>query len=855
MLKLGADPIRRSRRMHPRPLWLAGLAVALGVLGLGADPAPKPRPIGEATRALPGPLPGGGFDLPNGWRITPAGRQVADLNDLVLKMLPSPDGKVIVAGHSGYLPHGLSLIDTTTHKVVQEVPLKTTWLGLSWSPDGHTLYVSGGNANGEKKETASLAPIYALAYKNGRLDPKPVATFTDNLPTDQTWWSGVLADPKRPLVWAANRGTSMAATDVVAFDPKTGGVKKRIHVGVSPYELALSADGKRLFVSNWGDKSVSVADVASQKVIKTIPVGFNPNDMVLTADGRLFVACSNENTVYVIDTRTLQVMQVISTALYPKAPEGSTPNALALDRQRGLLFVANADNDDVAVVDIHGRETSKVLGFIPAGWYASAVTLGEGGRALYIGATKGEEGHADLKGPTSPLASKFYGDETIKTLQRSSVERLPLAGLRSKLPGWTRQVFADTPYNDSLLAEARPPATASIMPSKVGAGSPIKHIIYIIKENRTYDQVYGDLPHTNGDPRLAIFGRQVTPNQHAMAEQFAAFDNCYTDGDVSQDGHSWANAAYATDQNEKSWPANYGGHSQGNNRSMAYMPSSGYLWDAARRKGLTYRSYGEYATRASTGEPMSSVPGANGLVGHVSPNYLQNRVRDTENAKVFLDEFAQYEANFDSKDPEKRLPNYIVMSMQENHTHGTDPKSFSPRAMVANQDVALGQMLERLTHSRYWPEMAVFIMEDDAQDGPDHVDARRTACLVISPYVKRGIVDSTLYTTSSMVRSIELLLGMPPLSQYDAAATPFYAAFGTTADLTPFKGLPAQYDVNEKNPPTAYGARESAKMNFADADEAPMHRLNEIIWKSVKGPDSPMPPPVHRYRALADAGN
>jgi YVTN family beta-propeller protein len=843
--------------MRPiRPLLLAGLSAALATAALGAAPVSKPRPIGEATTQLPGALPGGGFDLPNGWRVTPAGKAIADMGDLVLKMVVSPDGKVIIAGHGGYLPNGLSVIDAKTHKLIQEVPLKTAWLGLAWSGDGHTLYVSGGNANGEKKVEASLAPIYAMTYRNGRLDPTPKAEFKDlSTPTEQTWWSGVRSDPKRGLIWAANRGTSMTATDIVAFDAKSGAIKKRVHVGVSPYEIALAADGKQLFVSNWGEKTVSVVDVASEKVIKTIPVGFNPNDMLLTADGRLFVACSNENTVYVIDTKTLEVMQVISTALYPKAPEGSTPNSLALDAKRKLLFVANADNNDVAVVDVHKRETSQVVGFIPAGWYPSALVLGEAGQALYIGSTKGESGHPDLKGPTSPLASKFNGDETIKTLQRSSVERLPLAGLKGQLAGWTKKVFANTPYNDALLAEARPSASPSIMPSKVGAGSPIKHIIYIIKENRTYDQVYGDLAHTNGDPRLAIFGRQITPNQHAMAEQFAAFDNCYTDGDVSQDGHSWANAAYATDQNEKSWPANYGGHSQAQNRSMAYMPSSGYLWDSAKRKGLTYRSYGEYAGRASTGEPMASIPGANGLIGHVSPNYLQNRVRDTENAKVFLEEFSEYEKNFDSKDPEKRLPNYIVMSMQENHTHGTDPKSFSPRAMVANQDVALGQMLERLTHSRYWPQMAVFIMEDDAQDGPDHVDARRTACLVISPYIKRRIVDSTLYTTSSMVRSIELLLGMPPLSQYDAAATPFYAAFGTTPDLTPFKGLPAQYDVNEMNPPTAYGARDSAKMNFADADEAPMHRLNEIIWKSVKGANSPMPPPVHRYRALADAGN
>jgi YVTN family beta-propeller protein len=832
-----------------RPLLLGCL---VGAMTLGAGPAPKPRAIGEATKALPGPTPGGGFDLPNGWRITPAGQRIADLNDLVLKMVPSPDGRVIVAGHSGYLPHGLSVIDAKTHKVVQEIPLKTTWLGLAWSGDGHTLYVSGGNANGEKKIEASLAPIYALAYRDGRFDPKPVATFLDETtPTDQTWWSGLLSDPKRGLVWAANRGTSMDATDVVAFDARSGAIKKRVRVGVSPYELAMTPDGKRLFVSNWGDKSVSVVDVASTKVAKTIPVGFNPNDMVLGADGRLFVACSNENTVYVIDSRTLEVLETISTSLYPKAPEGSTPNALALDGKRGLLFVANADNNDVAVIDVHDRARSTVAGFIPAGWYPSALALGEAGQALYIGASKGEEGHPTLKGPTSALASKYGGDESIKTLQKSSVERLPLADLKARLAGYTRKVYANTPYNDALLLAARAPHAPSIIPSKVGQGSPIKHIIYIIKENRTYDQVYGDLPHTNGDPRLAIFGRQITPNQHAMSEQFATFDNCYADGDVSQDGHSWANAAYATDQNEKSWPSNYGGHTQAKNRSMAYMPSSGYLWDAAKRKGLTYRSYGEYATRASTGEPMSEVPGASGLVGHVSPNYLQNRVRDTENAKVFLTEFAAYEANFDSRDPEKRLPNYIVMSMQENHTHGTNPKSFTPRAMVANQDFALGQMVERLTHSRYWPEMAIFIMEDDAQDGPDHVDARRTACLAISPYIRRGVVDSTLYTTSSMVRSIELLLGMPPLSQYDAAATPYYAAFGVTADLAPFEGLPAQWNLDEKNSPDAYGARESAKMNFAEADEAPMHRLNEIIWKSVKGADSPMPPPVHRYRAVS----
>jgi hypothetical protein len=252
---------------------------------------------------------------------------------------------------------------------------------------------------------------------------------------------------------------------------------------------------------------------------------------------------------------------------------------------------------------------------------------------------------------------------------------------------------------------------------------------------------------------------------------------------------------------------------------------------------------------------MEAAPGAMGLVGHVSLDYLGSRQRDTENIAVFLREFKQYEANFDSDDANKRMPNFIVMSMPEDHTRGTQPGAHTPQAMVANNDYAIGQLVDAVSHSRYWPSTAIFIIEDDAQDGPDHVDARRTVGLVISPYVKRGIVDSTLYSTSSFVRSMELLLGMPPMSQYDAAAMPLYASFGTTAEGTPFTVIPPQIDVDAKNTNKSYGAEESSKMDFSDLDRAPMHLLNEVIWKSIKGPNVPMPPPVHRFRPLIDAGD
>jgi YVTN family beta-propeller protein len=790
----------------------------------------------------------GGFDLPNGWRITPAGKPIVETEDMVLKLTAAPDGRAVIAIHAGYNPHGLVVIDPRTHQAVQRIGLRSTWMGLAWSPDGRTLYVSGGNANGNKLKP-ELAPVYEFSYTNGRLSPEPTARFDETLPRDKVYWSGLAYHPKRDLLYAANRGTNGDASNVVVFDAKTHKIVTRIPVEINPYELVFSRDGSTLFVSNWGSNSVSVIDTATNRVTAVLHVGANPNDMKMSADGRLFVACSNDNTVYVIDSKRRRVIERVSTTLYPQAPEGSTPDALEIDPVRKLLYVANADNNSLAVIRISNPEHSEVLGFIPTGWYPSALALAGPNRGLYIANSKGESGHSDIHGPDSPLPPGPEGPVSVKTLQKGSIELLPLGNVRARLAGYTKQVTANTPYNDSQLTEARASVAPTVIPRQVGAGSPIEHIIYVIKENRTYDQVFGDLPRGNGDPRLTIFGRQVTPNQHALAEQFVILDNLYCDGEVSVDGHSWSNSAYATDFNERRWPPEYGGISQAVS-SPANTPSAGHLWDLARRKGLTYRSYGEYAARASDGTTMEAAGGADALFGHVAKDYQRSGVRDTENIKVFLREFDEYEANFDNPDPTRRLPNYIVMSLPENHTNGTRPGSYTPVAMVASNDLAVGILVERVSHSKYWPKTAIFLIEDDAQDGPDHVDARRTTGLVISPYVKRGIVDSTLYSTSSMLRTMELLLGLPPMSQYDAAAMPMYASFGVEPDLTPYSLRPALVDLAAKNTEKSFGARRSQQMDFSDLDRAPMHALNEILWKSVKGADSPMPPPVHRYRAL-----
>jgi YVTN family beta-propeller protein len=790
-----------------------------------------------------------GAGLPNGWKLSPVGRHAATM-DYVLNVQETPDRKSVVGLHSGFNPHGLVVVDATTAEIVQRVPQKSAWFGLAWSPNGKRLYVSGGN--GSSRVDPAPSPIYAYDYQNGRLSEKPVQEFKHHLATNQIYWSGLAHHPTKPILYALNRHTErITPGHVVAFDTASGARLTEIQVDVAPYDIVLDPESNRLFVSNWASKSISVIDMNTNKVVATIAVGHNPNDMVLGPENRLFVACGNENSVYVIDTKRLRAVEKINTAMYPLAPVGSTPNALALDPTSKFLFVANADNNNVAVIHVGEAEESNVMGFIPTTWYPSAVNVSADGKYLFVGSSKGLGGYSNIHGPHSPLpaAPDAPGRGSSKSLQRGSVSVIPLANLKTDIKAWTKQSMANSPYNDDLLSKAKAPVSGpTIVPSQVGAASPIKHVLYIIKENRTYDQVFGDIAKGNGDSRITIFGKQITPNHHKIAEEFVLLDNLYCDGEVSVDGHSWSNSAYATDFNEKLWPPNYGGISQAQ-PTMAHTPSSGHVWDLAARKGLTYRSYGEYARRVSDGGRvyMDAASGVGGLVGHVSPSFKLPGMRDTENARAFLTEFDEYEKNYDSADPEKRLPSYMVMSLGEDHTVGTRPGLPTPRAAVASNDYALGMMVDRISRSRYWKETAIFVIEDDAQDGSDHVDARRTVALVVSPYTKRKHVDSTLYTTSSMLRTIELLLGLPPMTQYDAAATPMYASFSDKADLNPYEHVKPLFDISQVNTALAWGAGESLKMDFSEYDRTPMFALNEIVWKSVKGANSEMPLPVRRF--------
>ncbi len=573
-------------------------------------------------------------------------------------------------------------------------------------------------------------------------------------------------------------------------------------------------------------------------LIEELATDEHPNAMVLSKDGkRLFVACADGASVWVYDTFSGLVIEQVSMSLFPDAPLTATPNSLALSPDGKTLLVANADTNSVAVVDVTNSARSMVSGFIPTGWYPTNAMFSRDGQQIFVLSGKGLT--------PSPNMTNAGMDQRLT----GTVSALPTPDATT-LAAYTRQVYAVTPYSDAIRLKPANPPVASPIPTVVGGASPIKHVFYIIRENRTYDSVFGDLSQGNGRPSFTLFGRDVTPNAHAIAENFVLMDNFYVDADVSYDGHDFSMAGYATDFVQKIWQTYYG------NRGSMYIgeggwfvrnpygnvsaPSQGYLWDYAQRAGVSVRSYGEFGTNTSksaTGDVSvaASVPG---LVGRIAPSFaaFDLTIQDQSRVDAWEREFATYVQN-------GTLPQLSIIRLGNDHTNGTVPGTPSPRAMVADNDLALGRVVDDISKSVYWKDSAIFVLEDDAQSGADHVDSHRSVALVASPFAKRGFVDHTFYTTTGILRTIELALGLPPMSMYDAAATPLYAAFQSTPSLTPFQRLTPVVPLGEVNTASSFGAAASLRMNFSDADLTPEVELNDIIWRSVKGARSPMPPP------------
>jgi YVTN family beta-propeller protein len=804
-------------------------AVTLAVAPLGT--AETPRFPGKTAR---------GFLLPNGWTITPAGEQVV-LKDLPLNILPLADSRRVLVATSGYNAHELALVDLETRKTIHTETVRQSWFGLVMAPGGDKLWWSGGGG----------AALHAYHVKDGipaRADGRDPTAELGRGDNKNNFKSGLALDHQRNVLYSLDidAGT-LAVIDLAGKQPE-----RTLALGGRPYDVAIARNGSRLYVSDWAGRAVVAIDPVGLRVVAKIGVGEHPNQIALhPKDDRLFVACASSNLVSVIDTKRGIVTETIFTALFPKAPEGSTPDALAVSPDGAKLYVANADNNCVAVVDVSAPSRSQVQGFIPTGWYPTALAVTPDGKNLLVGVGKGNQTYANPipKTPEPPKpgdgGNRGRPYPYIGTTLSGALSIVPVPD-DAKLAAFTETVYRNCPYSDKLLTGA-PYQEKTAIPTKVGDPSPIKYVIYIIKENRTYDQVFGDIGRGNCDPSLVMFGEDVTPNHHKLANEFVLLDNLYCNGHVSADGHPWSTMAYNTDYTARNWALTYSGREgvEDDDEGNLQKAPSGYLWDSCARNNLTYRSYGEYGGRVSQPDGSVKMEGrVPGLVGHMCPDFgipkePGQRTRDTDNVEVFLKEFREFEKN-------GNLPRFIVMSLGEDHTSGTRPGTYTPQACVASNDLALGRLVEAVTKSKYWPEIAIFVIEDDAQNGPDHVDAHRTVGLVISPYAKRKVLDSTQYTTVSMIRTMELILGLEPLSQFDAAANPMFACFTDKADLTPYTAESARIDLNDKNGPLAYGAERSMKMDFSEYDKIDDFELNEILWRAVKGKDAPLPPAVRR---------
>lgn len=822
--------------MNRKSFALAALAMGLLLIGQISNAQEQKLNVNSAeVRRKPGLNPGEHL-LFNGWGLTPAGQHIP-VTDLALKMVVAPDKRALVAVHGGFNQHGVTLADISTRKEAQFLPLGKAWNGLAFSTDGKRFFVSGGDS-GE---------IHEFSYADGKANF--VRSIKPSPDEEDVFLAGMAILPRGEKLCVCNE----ANNEIWVVNAGTLALEKRIATGEHPHSCVLGADHRHLYVSNWGSRNVSVLDLEKGRRVRELNVGIRPNDMAIAPDGRLFVACAGDNTVHVIQTRQVEsaeegpsptrripegTREIISTSLYPSSPEGSTPDAVAVSPNGKTLFVANADNNCVAVVDIsnatsedarrNGESVSVVEGFIPAGWYPSAVAVSPDNQTLYVASGKGLASRANVPPQTKdprrlhrPPAFDYIGRTLSGAI--SFIDR-PEA---KQMAAYTGQVRRNSPYTPEQFHSA-PIKSDAIVPDRVGEPCPIKYVLYIIKENRTYDQVMGDFrdasgkPAGNGDPDLTIYGENITPNHHQIAREYVLLDNLYCNGEVSVDGHSWCDAAIANDYNQRSWILSYSRHGKLFGNADMETPSAGYLWDLCKRNGITFKNYGEGAMK---------VPSSNRgrWVG----------ARDMDRVACWIDDLHKAEQT-------GVLPRFTIMSLGENHTRGTTPGAFTPDACVASNDIGVGRIVEAATRSKFWKEMAIFIIEDDAQNGPDHVDAHRTVGLVISPYCKRGFVDSTLYTTASMVRTMELILGLPPLTQYDAGATPMFNCFRKKLEITPYQVLTPKVDLMAKNTTRSPFSKESAKMDFREYDRAPEDQLNRILWHTARGPDAPYPTPIHR---------
>lgn len=764
--------------------------------------------------------------LPNGWSLTPAGTSFM-LGDLPLNIAVSSSKKYMAVTNNGQSKQYIQLIDVKSEKVLDSIIIPKSWLGIKFSADEKYLYASGGNDNWILQYSITKNKLILKdSIKLGKKWPNKISP------------AGIDINDAKHLMYVVTKDNN----SLYIIDLNTKKIRDSLSLPAEAYTCLLSPNKDRLYISCWGCDKILLFNCVSNKLEGEIAVGDNPNDMCVTKNGRyLFVANANDNSVSVIDAVNKKVIETLNCALYPNAPAGSTTNAVALSDDQKTLYIANADNNCLAVFDVSNPGFSSSKGFIPTGWYPTCIKVI--GKKIFVSNGKGFTSLANPRGPnpvvkrqkvnykagdkSKPLQIQYIGGLFIGTM---SVIDVPS---EKQLGKYSQQVYQNTPYTkerETMTAGK----SGNPIPTKTGNSSPIKYVFYIIKENRTYDQVLGDVKEGNGDTSLVLFGEKITPNQHKLAKDFVLLDNFFVDGEVSADGHNWSMGAYATDYLEKNWVTSYGGrggeYDAEGTREIANN-KGGFIWDNAKRAGVTYRTYGEFADDYKPNIPV--------LKDHFCTYFTSwdQKVRDTTRVN-------QWKRDFDSLVAINALPRLNTLRLINDHTEGLVVGRPTPFAHVADNDLSVGMFIEYLSKSLVWKESVVFILEDDAQNGPDHVDAHRSPAYIAGPYVKRNFVDHTPYTTSGMLRTMELILGIPPMSQYDAAAEPMWRCFTDKADLTPFISLSANIDLTEKNTAVNELSKKSAMFDLSKEDKVPDMEFTEVIWKGIKGINSVVPSPT-----------
>jgi YVTN family beta-propeller protein len=754
-----------------------------------------------------------------------------------LAMTLAPGGQQIVVLLNGWREQGVQILDRRTGQVVQTLLQPAAFLGLAFSPDGRSLYTSGGNQDVVYRYDwsggrATLADSFALAVKqpnrSGRSYPAGIAVSRDGT----------------HLYVAENLYDSLAVVDL-----STKQVVQRFGTERYPYGVAVAQDG-RVFASAWGGNTVSVfspnAD-GSLQANGSVQVARHPSALVLSADGsRLFVASGSTDRVAVVDTRAMRVVAELRDAPPAGPGEGSTPNALALDAAGTRLFVAEADNNAIGVFDLSattsgiasatGRDS--LVGRVPVEWYPTAVVAA--GDTLIVANGKGRATapNRDYPQPGTGVHTTLPRTYTLGQLTGSVLVAPVVRASGAELAGLTQRVERANGWRDVTRDAAYPP---------------FEHVVYIIKENRTYDQVLGDMTQGDGDTTLLFFPRANSPNHHALADRFGLFDRFFVNAEVSPDGHNWSTAAYATDYLEKTVPSNYSDRGrtydyEGTNRNRvpseqgaedAAEPASGYLWDLVQRKGLTLRNYGEFVI-PERANPNASMPaGYRGVKPFLAANTNRDYppfdmdITDQHRADIWLEEFKEYVQR-------GTMPALMIVRLPRDHTVGARAGAPTPQAYMADNDLALGRIVEAISKSPFWRNTLIVVLEDDAQNGPDHVDSHRSVLLTISAYSRGGVIHRFTNTTD-VLATMEEVLGLDALSQFDHYGRPLREIWTKEPDLRPYTALVPSVSLDARNPSRGRGARESAKLDFEFEDVADEVTFNRILWRAIKGDTVPYP--------------